>query len=136
MQRLNEDIKTGQLKNLYLLYGEEAYLRRQYKDRLKSAIIGDDDMKIAIASEGTIEVEKKKSVKVKFDELKFDLNDYGDAVSIGLSGEYYVEGDADVSMPKGDKFNVLTDKESDWEALAEELEGVMETLEDLMGSMY
>lgn len=44
MQRLNEDIKTGQLKNLYLLYGEEAYLRRQYKDRLKSAIIGDDTM--------------------------------------------------------------------------------------------
>lgn len=44
MQRLNEDIKTGQLKNLYLLYGEEAYLRRQYKDRLKNAIIGDDTM--------------------------------------------------------------------------------------------
>lgn len=44
MQRLNEDIKTGQLKNLHLLYGEEAYLRRQYRDRLKSAIIGDDTM--------------------------------------------------------------------------------------------
>lgn len=44
MQRLNEDIKTGQLKNLYLLYGEEAYLRRQYRDRLKDAIIGDDTM--------------------------------------------------------------------------------------------
>lgn len=44
MQRLNEDIKTGQLKNLYLLYGEEAYLRRQYRDRLKAAIIGDDTM--------------------------------------------------------------------------------------------
>ena len=44
MQRLNEDIKTGQLKNLYLLYGEEAYLRRQYRDRLKKAIIGDDTM--------------------------------------------------------------------------------------------
>lgn len=44
MQRLNEDIKTGQLKNLYLLYGEEAYLRRQYRDRLKKAIVGDDTM--------------------------------------------------------------------------------------------
>ena len=44
MQRLNEDIKTGQLKNLYLLYGEEAYLRRQYRDRLKTAIIGEDTM--------------------------------------------------------------------------------------------
>lgn len=44
MQRLNEDIKSGQLKQLYLLYGEEAYLRKQYKDRLKAAIIGDDTM--------------------------------------------------------------------------------------------
>ena len=116
--------------------GASFVMNKKDGDFEASAIIGDDDMKIAIASEGTIEVEKKKSVKVKFDELKFDLNDYGDAVSIGLSGEYYVECDADVSMPKGDKFNVLTDKESDWEALAEELEGVMETLEDLMGSMY
>lgn len=44
MQRINEDIKTGKLKQLYLLYGEEAYLRKQYRDRLKSAIIGDDTM--------------------------------------------------------------------------------------------
>lgn len=44
MQRINEDIKTGKLKQLYLLYGEEAYLRKQYRDRLKSAVIGDDTM--------------------------------------------------------------------------------------------
>ncbi len=44
MQRLNEDIKSGQLKRLYLLFGEEAYLRKQYRDRLKATIIGDDTM--------------------------------------------------------------------------------------------
>ncbi len=44
MQRLNEDIKSGQLKKVYLLYGEEAYLRKQYKDRLKAALVGDDTM--------------------------------------------------------------------------------------------
>lgn len=44
MQRLNQDIKTGQLNHIYLLYGEEAYLRKQYRDRLKGAIIGDDTM--------------------------------------------------------------------------------------------
>ncbi len=44
MQRLMQDIKTGQLNHLYLLYGEEAYLRRQYRDRLKEALIGDDNM--------------------------------------------------------------------------------------------
>lgn len=43
MQRINEDIKTGQLKQAYLLYGEEAYLRKQYKDRLKAALCADGD---------------------------------------------------------------------------------------------
>lgn len=44
MQRLIQDIKTGQFSQVYLLYGEEAYLRKQYRDRLKEAIIGDDTM--------------------------------------------------------------------------------------------
>lgn len=44
MQRLVQDIKTGQLNQIYLLYGEEAYLRRQYRDKLKEAVIGDDNM--------------------------------------------------------------------------------------------
>ncbi len=38
MQRINEDIKSGQFRQIYLLYGEEAYLRKQYRDRLKDAI--------------------------------------------------------------------------------------------------
>ena len=38
MQQLLEDIKSGQLKQAYLLYGEEAYLRLQYRDRLKNAL--------------------------------------------------------------------------------------------------
>lgn len=42
MQRLIQDIKTGQLNHIYLLYGAEAYLRKQYRDRLKAAIIGED----------------------------------------------------------------------------------------------
>lgn len=43
MQKLNEEIKSGQLKQLYLLYGEEAYLRRQYRDKLKTALVNDGD---------------------------------------------------------------------------------------------
>ncbi len=43
MQRINEDIKTGQLNQIYLLYGEEAYLRKQYKDKLQAALISDGD---------------------------------------------------------------------------------------------
>ncbi len=43
MQRINEDIKSGRLKQMYLLYGEEAYLRKQYKDRLRHALAADGD---------------------------------------------------------------------------------------------
>ena len=35
MQSLNEDLKTGQFKHVYLLFGEEAYLKKLYKERLK-----------------------------------------------------------------------------------------------------
>ena len=44
MQRLIQDIKTQQFNHIYLLFGEEAYLRKQYRDKLKEAIIGDDNM--------------------------------------------------------------------------------------------
>ncbi|MBD5444756.1 MAG: DNA polymerase III subunit delta [Lachnospiraceae bacterium] len=43
MQKLNEEIKSGQLKPLYLLYGEEAYLIKQYRDRLKDALMNGGD---------------------------------------------------------------------------------------------
>ena len=43
MQRLNEDIKTGQFHQMYLLYGEEAYLRRQYRDNLRKALVPEED---------------------------------------------------------------------------------------------
>ena len=33
MKSLNEDLKTGQFKQIYLLYGQEAYLKKQYKER-------------------------------------------------------------------------------------------------------
>lgn len=38
MQRINGDIKSGEFRQMYLLYGEEAYLRKQYRDRLKAAM--------------------------------------------------------------------------------------------------
>ena len=44
MQRLIQDLKSGDFKKIYLLYGQEAYLRKQYKDKLKEAMIGDDTM--------------------------------------------------------------------------------------------
>ena len=35
MRTIDEDIKNQKYKTAYLLYGEEAYLKKQYKDKLK-----------------------------------------------------------------------------------------------------
>ncbi len=43
MKMLAEDIKNGSFKSSYLLYGEEAYLRSQYKNRLKNALADPSD---------------------------------------------------------------------------------------------
>lgn len=43
MKSLNEDLKTGQFNNVYLLYGEEDYLKKQYKDKLRNAMVSPDD---------------------------------------------------------------------------------------------
>lgn len=43
MKMLAEDIKNGAFKTSYLLYGEEAYLRSQYRDRLKNALTEPQD---------------------------------------------------------------------------------------------
>lgn len=43
MKMLAEDIKNGSFKTSYLLYGDEAYLRNQYKKRLKNALIDPAD---------------------------------------------------------------------------------------------
>lgn len=47
MQTLNQHIKSGTFQPVYLLYGEETFLKNSYKNRLKEAIIGDDTMNFA-----------------------------------------------------------------------------------------
>lgn len=43
MQKLLQDIKNKEYSQIYLLHGEEAYLRKQYRDKLKEALIADGD---------------------------------------------------------------------------------------------
>ena len=51
MKMLMEDIKNKQFKNIYLLTGEEVYLRMQYRKKLKEALMEDGDtMNVAIFS--------------------------------------------------------------------------------------
>lgn len=44
MKNINNHIKAKEFSRIYLLYGEEDYLRKQYRDKLKAAIVGDDTM--------------------------------------------------------------------------------------------
>lgn len=43
MKSINEDLKNNQFKGVYLLYGEEAYLKRLYKNKLRAALTAPDD---------------------------------------------------------------------------------------------
>lgn len=43
MQTIENDIKNKAFHQIYLLYGEETYLKRAYKNKLKNSIIRSDD---------------------------------------------------------------------------------------------
>lgn len=48
METLASDIKNGQFKNVYLICGEEEYLKLNYKNQLIKAIVGDDTMNLGL----------------------------------------------------------------------------------------
>lgn len=52
MKTIDEDIKNGQFKKCYLLYGQEVYLKRQYKEKLLQAMINENDTMNLSAYEG------------------------------------------------------------------------------------
>lgn len=43
MRQIAEDIKQNKFKQTYLLYGDERYLRRQYREKLRQALCADGD---------------------------------------------------------------------------------------------
>lgn len=43
MQHIIEDLKNKTFSNVYLLFGEEAYLRKQYRDKLRDALCDASD---------------------------------------------------------------------------------------------
>ena len=52
MKTIDNDIKRQEFKKVYLLYGEERYLIRQYRDKLKKALVSPDDTMNFSAFEG------------------------------------------------------------------------------------
>lgn len=43
MKQLMEDLRRGEFRHVYLLYGPEEYLKRQARDRLQKALLPSDD---------------------------------------------------------------------------------------------
>ncbi len=43
MQSILQDIKDGAYRQIYLLHGAQAYLRRQYRDKLRQALVNEGD---------------------------------------------------------------------------------------------
>ncbi|MDE5779583.1 MAG: DNA polymerase III subunit delta [Lachnospiraceae bacterium] len=43
MNTINKDIESGTIKQFYLLYGEEDYLKKQYRDKLVEALVDPKD---------------------------------------------------------------------------------------------
>lgn len=52
VKSIDEDIKNGTFQKVYLLYGEETYLKKQYKNKLKQALSKPDDTMNAVFFEG------------------------------------------------------------------------------------
>lgn len=59
MKTIDNDIKNKELKRAYLLYGEERYLVRQYRDKLEKAFFPEPDtMNMSVFTEENAEEEK------------------------------------------------------------------------------
>jgi len=43
MKNLQQELSQGMIRSVYLLCGEEAYLKRQYEKKIKNACISDED---------------------------------------------------------------------------------------------
>ena len=46
MKTLNQDLRSGQFKKAYLLYGDEAYLKRYYLNAFRNAVLHGDEMNL------------------------------------------------------------------------------------------
>lgn len=56
MRNIQQDIKNKTFRRVYLLYGDEAYLIREYKRILIEAISGGDTMNLMISEEGVPDI--------------------------------------------------------------------------------
>ncbi len=62
MKVINQHIKEQDYMSVYLLYGEEAYLRKQYRDKLRDAIVGEDTMNYSYFEGGQCDLKEIQAI--------------------------------------------------------------------------
>jgi len=82
-----------------------------------------------LAMEGVVEVEKKEAVTIEFDSLKLTVDE---ELMFDVSGECWMKDDAKVKMPEGKKFDVLTDKQSEWDEFMEDVNNLQYSFNDIL----
>lgn len=62
MKQISADIKNNEYKPVYLIYGDEPYLKKQYEDRLVKAVAGDDTMNYSFFDKDNVSVKEIISI--------------------------------------------------------------------------
>ncbi|MGN0340729.1 MAG: DNA polymerase III subunit delta [Lachnospira sp.] len=62
MEKINADIKANEFKPVYLLYGDEPYLKKQYEDKLIKAVVSDDTMNYSLFDKESVSVKEIMSI--------------------------------------------------------------------------
>ena len=62
MEKINADIKANEFKPVYLLYGDEPYLKKQYEDKLIKAVVSDDTMNYSYFDKESVSVKEIMSI--------------------------------------------------------------------------
>lgn len=58
VKTISADIKAGEYKPVYLIYGDEPYLKKQYQERLSDAIAGGDTMNCTYFDKDNVSVKE------------------------------------------------------------------------------
>lgn len=112
MRQINEDIRQRNFRQFYLLYGEERYLRRQYREKLQKALCTEGDTMNVHFYEGkntSVEeiIDLAETLPFFSDRRVFFLNDSGLFKSGGEKMAEYL------SNPSETCFFVFTESEVD-----------------------
>lgn len=98
-----------------------------------SVTLSSGDEAINYSMDGAVQVEKKKAMTVQFDSMKLTVDD---ELMFEVSGEYYIKSGAELEVPSGDKIDVFTDKQTEWDAFMEDIGGVILKFYELLGGLY